>query len=232
MVFYNVQTGDAPYLKSLADTYTMSDNYHQAVIGGTGANHIMLGYGAAIWFSDGGGRSRNPAEQSRRSRDAGTRRPGHSSALCQIENPDPKQGQQLLYPGWVRRRSMIYARGTPPKANYGGGSYVDCADRTQRGVGAVQSYLDALTPRINPKCQAGHYYLVNNYNPGYFGDGKNSYTDKDPNNTVFTIPPSNVSNIGDRVLGQQRLLGLLQGSVIEYWPSRIGEFRSDWEGHR
>jgi phospholipase C len=38
MFFYNVQTGDAPYLKSLADAYTMSDNYHQAVLGGTGAN--------------------------------------------------------------------------------------------------------------------------------------------------------------------------------------------------
>jgi phospholipase C len=37
MFFYNVQAGDAPYLKSLADAYTMSDNYHQAVLGGTGA---------------------------------------------------------------------------------------------------------------------------------------------------------------------------------------------------
>ena len=43
MFFFNVQAGDAPYLKSLADAYTMSDNYHQAVLGGTGANHIMMG---------------------------------------------------------------------------------------------------------------------------------------------------------------------------------------------
>src|SRR5581483_7092101 len=28
MEFYNVQKGDAPYLKSLADNYSMSDNYH------------------------------------------------------------------------------------------------------------------------------------------------------------------------------------------------------------
>ena len=30
MGFYNMQQGDAPYLKSLADNYAMSDNYHQA----------------------------------------------------------------------------------------------------------------------------------------------------------------------------------------------------------
>ncbi len=37
MGFFNMQKGDAPYLKYLADTYAMSDNYHQAVNGGTGA---------------------------------------------------------------------------------------------------------------------------------------------------------------------------------------------------
>jgi phospholipase C len=55
MSFYKVQQGDVPYLKQLADTYSMSDNFHQAVEGGTGANHIMLGTGDAIWFSDGNG---------------------------------------------------------------------------------------------------------------------------------------------------------------------------------
>src|SRR6202012_3070389 len=37
--FYNVQRGDVPYFKELADTYSMSDNFHQSVDGGTGANH-------------------------------------------------------------------------------------------------------------------------------------------------------------------------------------------------
>ena len=60
MGFYNVQQGDVPYLKMLADTYSMSDNYHQAVNGGTGANHIMLGTGDAIWFSDGNGNPLQP----------------------------------------------------------------------------------------------------------------------------------------------------------------------------
>jgi phospholipase C len=39
--------------------------------------------------------------------------------------------------------------------------------------------------------------LLNNYNPGYFGNGKNAYTDTNANNTVFTIPPSTVRSIGD-----------------------------------
>src|SRR4029077_14246701 len=52
MGFYNMLQGDAPYTKKLADNYAMSDNYHQPVMGGTGANSIMLGFGDAIWFSD------------------------------------------------------------------------------------------------------------------------------------------------------------------------------------
>ena len=62
MGFYNMLQGDAPYLKFLADHYAMSDNYHQAVMGGTGANHIMLGYGDAIWFSDGNGHPAVPPQ--------------------------------------------------------------------------------------------------------------------------------------------------------------------------
>jgi len=55
MAFYNVQAGDAPVLKSLADEFSMSDNFHQSFMGGTGANHVMLGAGDAIFWSDGNG---------------------------------------------------------------------------------------------------------------------------------------------------------------------------------
>jgi phospholipase C len=41
---------------------------------------------------------------------------------------------------------------------------------------------------------------LNNYNPGYFGNGNNAFTDANPNNTVFTIPPSSVRSIGDVML--------------------------------
>jgi phospholipase C len=43
---------------------------------------------------------------------------------------------------------------------------------------------------------------LNNYNPGYFGNGNNAYTDTNANNTVFTIPPSSVPSIGDDLIKQ------------------------------
>ncbi len=60
MGFYNVQNGDAPFFKWMADNFAMSDNFHQSVEGGTGANHIMFGHGDAIWFSDGNGNAAVP----------------------------------------------------------------------------------------------------------------------------------------------------------------------------
>jgi phospholipase C len=48
MGFYNVQDGDAPFLKRLADQYTMSDNYHQPVMGGTAVQHMMMMTGDAL----------------------------------------------------------------------------------------------------------------------------------------------------------------------------------------
>jgi phospholipase C len=60
MAFYNMQNGDVPILKSLADQFSMSDNFHQSVMGGTGANHVMLGTGDAIFWSDGNGNATMP----------------------------------------------------------------------------------------------------------------------------------------------------------------------------
>lgn len=77
MGFYNMQNGDVPFLKSLADQYSMSDNFHQSFMGGTGANHVMLGSGDAIFWSDGQG---NP-----------TMPPSH------IANPDPLPGSDNQY---------------------------------------------------------------------------------------------------------------------------------------
>jgi phospholipase C len=77
MAFYNVQKGDVPVLKALADEYSMSDNFHQSVMGGTGANHVMLGTGDAIFWSDGKGNPTTP--------------PSH------IANPDPLPGTNDVY---------------------------------------------------------------------------------------------------------------------------------------
>jgi phospholipase C len=64
----------------------------------------------------------------------------------------------------------------------------------------VLGYLNTLPARIDPNCAPGHYYLLNNYNPGYFGDGSNASTDTNVYNNPFTVPPSSLRNIGDALL--------------------------------
>jgi len=197
--FFNMQQGDASYLKYLADTYSMSDNYHQAVDGGTGANHIMLGTGDAIWFSDGKGNPQVPPHNPVDPSNPGTPLTGFTSALSEIENPDPMSGTNNFYTQDGYGGGSGSPTATAPNANYGGGSYVGCADRKQPGIEELRHYLHSLPRHVDPNCQPGHYYLVNNYNPGYFGDGSNAYTDTNTNNYVFTIPPSSVRTIGDEL---------------------------------
>jgi phospholipase C len=78
MEFFNMQNGDAPLFKSLADAYAMSDNYHQPVMGGTGPDSQPLGFADQIFFSDGKG---NPA----------------TPPANRIYNPDPKPGTLNTY---------------------------------------------------------------------------------------------------------------------------------------
>ena len=191
MGFYNVQNGDAPYFKSLADTYSMSDNFHQSVNGGTGANHIMFGHGDMIYFSDGKGNPATPPHNVKVA--AGTKNAG---IVDEVENPNPATNTNNWY------TEDGYGGGSFGAASYGGGSYTNCADTTQPGVTPIVTYLKSLKTPIKPNCEAGHYYLLNNYNPGYFGNGNNAYTDTNANNTVFTIPPSSVPSIGDDLIKQ------------------------------
>lgn len=187
MGFYNMQQGDAPYLKYLADHYAMSDNYHQAVMGGTGANHVMLGTGDAIWFSDGNG---NPAEPPHNQLVAAGS--PNAGVVDEIENPNPLAGTNNWY------TEDGYGGGSYGSMSYGGGTYTNCSDTTRPGVAPITTYLSSLRKPINPNCDPNHYYLLNNYNPGYYGNGSSAYADiGNPNETVFTIPPSPLRNIGD-----------------------------------
>jgi len=79
MAFFNVGAGDAPLLKRLASAYTLSDNFHQAVMGGTAANHVMLGTGDAVFFSDGAGTAMTPPPN------------------VPIANPNPSPGTNNVY---------------------------------------------------------------------------------------------------------------------------------------
>ena len=195
--FYNVDQGDAPYLKELADTYSMSDNYHQAVKGGTGANHVMLGTGDALWFTNPNGSAGTPPQNPVNPAAPGTPVTGFSSALSEVENPNPQPSTNNYYIQDGYGGGSGSPTATSPNASYGGGSYVNCADSSQPGVNPELSYLKGLPNKVKANCDPGHYYLVNNYNPGYFGDGTNAYTDTNQNNYVFTIPPTTTKNIGD-----------------------------------
>jgi phospholipase C len=91
MGFYNMNpytdaagqavSGDAAVFRGLADRYAISDNYHQAVMGGTGANFQAIVSGDAAFFT-------NPATLN------GSAAVPYAN---QIENPDPAPGTNNYY---------------------------------------------------------------------------------------------------------------------------------------
>ncbi|HVN29084.1 MAG TPA: alkaline phosphatase family protein [Candidatus Binataceae bacterium] len=78
MGFYNMSQGDAPVFKFIADNYALSDNYHQGVMGGTGADFIYLGTADIAYYNDGNGNPTTPPDY-------------------QIENPNPRSGTNNWY---------------------------------------------------------------------------------------------------------------------------------------
>ena len=177
MGFYNMNTGDAPFFKQMADNYSISDNYHQAIMGGTGANFLALVTGDAVPFYNGQGQFGVPP----------TSFTYQGVQTSQVENPNPQTG--LSNPNWYT------------EDGYCGGSYVNCADPTQPGVKPITDYLTTLSVKSN--CAANAYYLLNNYNLGYKADGTLSNPTNDP--TLFTLPPipATLPNIGDALSAQK-----------------------------
>jgi phospholipase C len=78
MGFFNVQAGDMPYFKMLADTYALGDNYHQPTKGGTAVDSVYLGFAAPLWYQDKNGNPAVPPQN-------------------QIENPNPQPGTNNWY---------------------------------------------------------------------------------------------------------------------------------------
>jgi|HubBroStandDraft_1064217.scaffolds.fasta_scaffold00011_69 phospholipase C len=158
MGFYNMAKGDAAYLRSLAQSFAIADNYHQSVMGGTGANYLALSTGHAGAYVIDGKPAVPPANQ--------------------IENPDPRPGTNNWY----------------SQSGYMSGSYTECADPKQPGVGAIRNYLKSLPYPVfaDGDCAPDTYYLVNNYNPGYQFDG----TPSDLGPDKFVLPPQIAPDIG------------------------------------
>jgi phospholipase C len=202
--FYNVQKGDVPYFTSLVEQYGLSDNFHQSVNGGTGANHIMFGHADAIWFSDPNGKPDIPPNGVEVFATYNGMPNPDAGIVSQVENPNPQPGTNNWYTqdGYGNSFNAGFPppfTGPPVGSVSGGGSYSNCSDPQQPGVKPILDYLKSLQPPIDPRCERGHYYLLNNYNPGWFGNGKNAYIDTDPSNTPFTIPPSSTPSIGDNL---------------------------------
>ncbi len=229
--FYNVQRGDVPYFKQLADTYAMSDNFHQSFLGGTGANHIMLGHGDAIYFQDQNGNAVAPPNPVS----------NPQGALSEIENPNPNLAAvNLGSNNWYTEDGY----GSFDKAGsdyYGGGTYSDCSDSSQPGVGPVLGYIHSLG--VDSRCEAGHYYLMNNYNPGYepqlsnedastfngtwqdayyqdyaLGDGATAFTIP-PNRNGNGKDPSKTNSIGDTLNNA--------GISWKYYGDQLNVFHTD-----
>jgi len=180
MAFFNMNAGDAPFLKSLADRFTLADNYHQAVMGGSGPNHIMLGTGDMLFFSDGAGNPLPPPPLPAQLFGL----PPTFPPIPVIANPDPVPGSNNRY-----RNDFLALTGI----------YVMCADITQPGVPAITNYLQSFEVALN--CAPNRFYAVNNIFPGFHPDGRpanpaNMPPAPDGSDFVF-VPPSNVPTIGD-----------------------------------
>jgi phospholipase C len=70
MSFLNMQKGDAPVFKRLADKYTINDNYHQPIMGGTAVQHQMIGTADDVFWETFQGVSQPP--------------------IASVADPDPK----------------------------------------------------------------------------------------------------------------------------------------------
>ncbi|MHB8481535.1 MAG: alkaline phosphatase family protein [Nitrospiria bacterium] len=167
MGFYNMNMGDAPKFKSLADQYAISDNYHQSIMGGTGANFLAIATADEAFHTD-------PATLK-----------ADIPPANQIENPNSVQGLNNWY----------------TEDGYRGGSYVNCSDAGQPGVGPIRNYLKTLPyePFRQGNCEKGHYYLVNNYGLAYNAVGA-------PNPlgaAYFTLPPQTVKTMAEKLSENQ-----------------------------
>jgi phospholipase C len=196
MAFFNMNQGDAPILRRLALEFSIADNYHQAVMGGTGANHIMIGTGDVYFFNNSfaqngvfNASSFDPAPP-----------PPVPGALLGlppqvqislVANPDPVTGSNNVYKNDIAASL---------------GEYVNCADATQPGVPAIRNYLTTLPYQAAPNCAANTFYAINNFFPGYHPDGRPANpaafaTTRDQGDFFF-IPPQNVPTIGDALIAK------------------------------
>jgi phospholipase C len=174
MGFYNMAAGDYPIFQSLAQQYAISDNYHQPVMGGTGANSQFLMTGDVFYYTDAQGNAATPPPNL-------------------IENPDPQANSNNFY--------THASPGPVDPGNTSTGGLVNCSDPTQPGVAAIRNYLNTMPYHVfnRGNCARGHFYQVDNEYPYYdhLGNVITQPTDEFPAGPAFSIGPQTIPTIGD-----------------------------------
>ncbi len=168
--FYNMALGDFPYFLSLAQSYAISDNYHQSILGGTAVNHHALVTGDLLYYSDGSG---NPI----------------APPPAVVENPNAVSGTDNWYTndgdfgdgssGSYVNCSDSAEPGVAPILNY--------LEALPYG------------PFNGGNCAPGTYYLVNNQLPAFTTDGGMTPSSVCPPGIACIAPPSTVPTIADEM---------------------------------
>ncbi len=179
MAFFNMQKGDAPYFKFLADNYSMSDNYHQPVMGGTGPDSLNLGFADQVFYSDGAGHAATPP-------------------ATRIYNPDPQAGTLNLYtqraqwfncsdrtaPGIGAIRDYLDALPYHVNTNCGPGEYFQAVNVTPafspKGGVNTGNIVPATTQR-----SIGDVLTAHNISWKYYGGGFNAEDTASPFNGSY-----------------------------------------------
>ena len=184
--YYNMALGDFPYLRSLSQTYAISDNYHQAILGGTAVNHQALITGDVLYYNDGNGTPQKPPANA-------------------IENPDPVAGTNNWYindgddgDGSSGAYVDCSDRSAPGVSAISG--YLDALPYPAFNGG---------------NCAPGTYYLVNNNVPGYTTEGAPTSPSICTNGLACIVPPSTVPTIGD-ALSERNISWKYYGEAFDF----------------
>jgi phospholipase C len=173
MGVYNMAAGDYPFFQSLAQTFAISDNYHQPIMGGTGPNSQFLMTGDVFYYTDANGNVATPPADL-------------------IENPNPQPGSNNFY--------THASPGVTDAGNTSSGGLVNCSDVNQSGVVAIQAYINSLPylPFNNGNCASGYYYQLDNEYPYYdHVGGVIQQGNEFPAGPAFAIGPQTIPTIGD-----------------------------------
>ena len=209
MGFFNMATGDAPYLKSLAQQYAISDNFHQSVMGGTGANFYAISTGGQLPVYNVNGTLAVPPSN-------------------QIENPNPASGTNNFYtqdgysggsyvncsdttqPGVAPIASLLASQGRASKCEANAYYLVNNYNLPYSSTGAVQP-LGATTYTFPAQTQQTIADLLTNNSVSWkwYTGGRNA------NDFISTYFPGVLedvlqllvyNNLGDPLVANQRIM--------------------------